>query len=165
MLGGAESDSVQGPPNSAFELLDLLPPTEQRRPGFGRCAIRKKAGRHAARGLLGAGADAGAPLALGDGVAGQADAAVGQGDAALGQEPTRKFGKMCRRSHEKISKHLAKKQIRAQGLWMKRNGGSRTHDHSMVEAIDKRIRRSCTVAVSAAGPDLECPICRRLCEA
>ena len=85
MLVGAKSDSVQVIRNSAFELLDLLPLTEQRRLGAGRRALRKRAGRLAAAGLLGAGADARAPLALGDAVVGQADAAFGQGDAAFGQ--------------------------------------------------------------------------------
>ena len=104
MLAGAESDSVQVVRNSAFELLDLLPPTEQRRLGVGRFAIGKKVGRLAAAGLLGAGVDARAPLALGDAVVGQADAAFGQGDAAFGQGDgwSRKFAqKMNRRSCEK----------------------------------------------------------------
>ena len=140
MLAGAESDSVQVVRNSAFELLDLLPPTEQRRLGAGRCALRKRAGRLAAAGLLGAGVDARAPLALGDAVVGQADAAFGQGDAAFGQGDalSRKFAqKMQKRAFKNKSEQLAKKQIRAQGLWMKRNGNNRIHDHSMVEAIDK----------------------------
>ena len=137
MLSGAEAASVPAVAKSAFELLDLLPPTEQRRLGFRQGESRKKGGRLAALGLLGAGDDAGAPLALGDGVADQADAVFDQVDAAFDQAPHRHRKRWSTKLRTTNSHSLAKKQIRAQGLWMKRNGGTRTQDFSMVEAIDK----------------------------